>query len=327
MAEVQTQARLVDPGLIATRGVSTTLRRTEIEHALAEGEYPAQLLLELSRVTPEGEEPATSEVLVSWQEEELNGLLRSAGAESDEVTLWFDRSELEHALATDVEAHGLRERTAIVAITVAAAGATAGGAFAHPELFGAAGSGTAPAATTQGFLSDTASSAAVAGTVADMAASQPVSDTASSDAVARYQANVAASQPVSDTASSDAVAQHLANVAASQPVSDVASSDALASYGRNMAASQPVSDVASSDALARYEANMAASESASADALGRYETNAAMDAAPTASLSAGSSTSSLTAADEAAIAGGIALLITGAGFVAVRKRRDHLRPA
>src|SRR4051794_15131215 len=49
MAEVQTQARLVDPGLNATRGVSTTLRRTEIERAITEGEYPAQLRLEVSR--------------------------------------------------------------------------------------------------------------------------------------------------------------------------------------------------------------------------------------------------------------------------------------
>ena len=239
MAEVQTQVRLVDPGLIATRGVSTTLRRTEIERALAEGEYPAQLLLELSRAAPEGEEPATGEVLVLWQEKELNELLRSAGTESDEVALWFDRSELEHALAADFEAHGLRERTAMLAITVAAVGVTAGGAFAHPELFGDAGSGTAAAPTTQSFLSD----------------------------------------------------------------------------------------VASSDAVARYEANVAAGQSSSSDALARYEANVASDATPTASFSAASSSSGLTAADEAAIAGGVALLITGAGFLFARTRRERLRPA
>jgi hypothetical protein len=283
MAEVQTQVRLVDPGLIATRGVSTTLRRTEIERALAEGEYPAQLLLELSRAAPEGEEPATGEVLVLWQEKELNELLRSAGTESDEVALWFDRSELEHALAADFEAHGLRERTAMLAITVAAAGVTAGGAFAHPELFGDAGSGTAAAPTTQSFLSD--------------------------------------------VASSDAVARSAANVAASQPVSDVASSDAVARYEANVAAGQPVSDVASSDAVARYEANVAAGQSSSSDALARYEANVASDATPTASVSAASSSSGLTAADEAAIAGGVALLITGAGFLFARTRRERLRPA
>jgi hypothetical protein len=283
MAEVQTQVRLVDPGLIATRGVSTTLRRTEIERALAEGEYPAQLLLELSRAAPEGEEPATGEVLVLWQEKELNELLRSAGTESDEVALWFDRSELEHALAADFEAHGLRERTAMLAITVAAAGVTAGGAFAHPELFGDAGSGTAAAPTTQSFLSD--------------------------------------------VASSDAVARSAANVAASQPVSDVASSDAVARYEANVAAGQPVSDVASSDAVARYEANVAAGQSSSSDALARYEANVASDATPTASFSAASSSSGLTAADEAAIAGGVALLITGAGFLFARTRKERLRPA
>jgi hypothetical protein len=283
MAEVQTQVRLVDPGLIATRGVSTTLRRTEIERALAEGEYPAQLLLELSRAAPEGEEPATGEVLVLWQEKELNELLRSAGTESDEVALWFDRSELEHALAADFEAHGLRERTAMLAITVAAAGVTAGGAFAHPELFGDAGSGTAAAPTAQSFLSD--------------------------------------------VASSDVVSRSAANVAASQPVSDVASSDAVARSAANVAAGQPVSDVASSDAVARSAANVAAGQSSSSDALARYEANVASDATPTASVSAASSSSGLTAADEAAIAGGVALLITGAGFLFARTRRERLRPA
>jgi hypothetical protein len=327
MAEVQTQVRLVDPGLIATRGVSTTLRRTEIERALAEGEYPAQLLLELSRAAPEGEEPATGEVLVLWQEKELNELLRSAGTESDEVALWFDRSELEHALAADFEAHGLRERTAMLAITVAAVGVTAGGAFAHPELFGDAGSGTAAAPTTQSFLSDVASSDAVARSAANVAAGQPVSDVASSDAVARSAANVAAGQPVSDVASSDAVARYEANVAAGQPVSDVASSDAVARYEANVAAGQSVSDVASSDAVARYEANVAAGQSSSSDALARYEANVASDATPTASFSAASSSSGLTAADEAAIAGGVALLITGAGFLFARTRRERLRPA
>jgi hypothetical protein len=72
---------------------------------------------------------------------------------------------------------------------------------------------------------------------------------------------------------------------------------------------------------------VAAGQSSSSDALARYEANVASDATPTASFSAASSSSGLTAADEAAIAGGVALLITGAGFLFARTRRERLRPA
>jgi hypothetical protein len=337
MVELQTQARLVEPGRFDARGVTTVLRRAEIERAVADGAFPAQLRLELSRLTGADEEPETGDVLVAWDEAELHELLRSS--DSDEITLWFDEAGLEQALAGDVEAHGIRERTAVVAISVVAAGAAAGGAFAHPQTVGMAGGGAGHAALAQSFMSDVASSDAVARYETNMAAAQPVSDVASSDALARYETNMAATQPVSDVASSDALARYETNMAATQPVSDVASSDALARYETNMAAAQPVSDVASSDALARYETNAAGSQAdaisryeanvtagSEGDALSRYQSNVAADTTPVTTATA-STSQSLTAGEDAAIAAGALLLITGAGFVATRTRRQNLRPA
>lgn len=271
MVELQTQARLVEPGRFDARGVTTVLRRAEIERAVADGAFPAQLRLELSRLTGADEEPETGDVLVAWDEAELHELLRSS--DSDEITLWFDEAGLEQALAGDVEAHGIRERTAVVAISVVAAGAAAGGAFAHPQTVGMAGGGAGHAALAQSFMSDVASS----------------------DAVARYETNMAAAQPVSD----------------------VASSDALARYETNAAGSQ-------ADAISRYEANVTAGSEG--DALSRYQSNVAADTTPVTTATA-STSQSLTAGEDAAIAAGALLLITGAGFVATRTRRQNLRPA
>jgi hypothetical protein len=130
MVELQTQARLVDPAAFTGAGVSVGIRRADIEEALAEAAYPAQLLLEIERAPGGGAERERGEVVVTWDERELNELLRSVGEDADGVTLWFEETALEQALADDVEAHGLRERTALFAIVVAAAGGSAGAALA-----------------------------------------------------------------------------------------------------------------------------------------------------------------------------------------------------
>jgi hypothetical protein len=135
MVETQTQARLVEPAAFAGPGVSVAIRRAEIEAALTEAEYPAQLLLHVERTADGGAEPERGEVVVTWDEDELNELLRSANDDADEVTLWFDAAALDQALTGDVEAHGLRERTALLAIVVAAAGGGAGAAFAADTTY------------------------------------------------------------------------------------------------------------------------------------------------------------------------------------------------
>src|SRR5947208_8021770 len=127
--EIQTQARLVDLGSagFATRGLSATVPRAEIEESILRGEYPARLVLDIGRM--EGDEVASAgRVSVDWDEATLEALLRTTS--EDDVALWFDRAELERALeGPEVDAHGLREKGAAIAVVVAAAGATAGGAF------------------------------------------------------------------------------------------------------------------------------------------------------------------------------------------------------
>jgi hypothetical protein len=338
VVEVETQAKLVgfSPSSFVARGLSTSVPRGEIEKAIEYGEYPTRLMLDIDRL---GDDVSHARVAVEWDEAMLRGLLESTS--EDEVVLWFDPEELGRAFEEgEVDAHGLREKAAVFAVAVAAAGAGAGGALAHTENVG--GAAVAGNAATPAFVSDVANSAAVAQQTANLAAGQsdaisryqanvaadesaaPVSDVASSDAVARYEANQLAAQPVSDVASSDALARYEANQQAATPVSDVASSDALARYEANLAAGQPVSDLASSDALSRYEANVASNEG---DALSRYQANAATDAIPSASVSATGTSWSPSAADDAALAAGLALLITGAGFAVGKSRRQQPKPA
>jgi hypothetical protein len=235
MEEIRTQARLVDlsaSGFVAG-GLSTIVPREEIAEAIERGEYPAPLVLDITRIEGQrGDDvSAHARVVVDWNEATLKELLQSTS--DDDVTLWFDSNELERALEEgEVDAHGMREKTALLAVAVAAAGATAGGAFAH-TLAGSSGAMGAAATPSS------------------------VSDVASSDAVARYEANVAADQ-------SDALSRYEANVASSESatpatsgfVSDVANSDAVARYQANLAADQ-------SDALSRYEANVGSNVAAS----------------------------------------------------------------
>jgi hypothetical protein len=137
MQEVETRARLVDlddHGL-AGRGPIAVLSRSEVEDAIARGDEPARLVLEISRAGGQaGDLNAEARVAVEWEKAELEEVLRASG---EEVTLSFDEGELEQLLAEgDVEAHGIRERAAVLGIVVAAVAGTAGPASAHPQLSG-----------------------------------------------------------------------------------------------------------------------------------------------------------------------------------------------
>ncbi|HYX89428.1 MAG TPA: hypothetical protein VE753_08675 [Gaiellaceae bacterium] len=131
-----TRARLVDDASLEGRGISTTLPRSDVERAIGSSEGPAQLTLDLRA----GDEE--HKLAIAWEREDLERIVgRTSG---DSVVLTFDRDELAHAVAGDVEAHGLRERVAVVAVAAATAtGAFAGAAAASPV--GDPGpSGTAP---------------------------------------------------------------------------------------------------------------------------------------------------------------------------------------
>ncbi len=112
-------------------GLSTTISRSAVEEALRL-EEPPELVLDVTG--PAGERS----IAVSWKRDDLERLLREATGDSIQLT--FDRAALEQAFADDVEAHGLKQKAAILAVAVAAAAGVAGGAQAMPM-----GSGSGPA--------------------------------------------------------------------------------------------------------------------------------------------------------------------------------------
>jgi hypothetical protein len=124
MDDLRTRARLVDSDRAGSIG--TVIPRAEIEEAATGTEFPATLLLELERIGTES--GGEARIAVDWDQETLEQLL--ASTEDREIGLWFDEDELSLAF-DDVEAHGLRQRAAVLAVAVAAAGASTTPAFAR----------------------------------------------------------------------------------------------------------------------------------------------------------------------------------------------------
>jgi hypothetical protein len=109
--------------------VSTTIARTEIQRALDSGEE-MELVLDVSRVADDAEVEAHT-VGVVLDPTDLEDLLRAD--EGEEIGLQFDADELEAALADDdVEAHGFRQKAAVLAVAAVGVGAFAGHAAAQP---------------------------------------------------------------------------------------------------------------------------------------------------------------------------------------------------
>jgi hypothetical protein len=183
--ELDAQATVVDAGGISS-GLTTTIARSDVQTALAESEIPP-LVLDIQR----GDE--SSSVALTWKRDDLERLLGEATG--DQIQLTFDSAAIEQAFG-DVEAHGLREKAAIVAVAVAGAAAFAGGASAMP--MGTGGGGPAAPVAVSGpsgvHLGDTT---AVAASVDDPAiatamrdaqspAAAPVDDPAIASAIASY---------------------------------------------------------------------------------------------------------------------------------------------
>jgi hypothetical protein len=140
MDDLLTRAQLVryDPALAA---IGTVVPRAEFAETAARGEFPATLFLDLDRVgVRDGEGTTRARVSVEWDQDTLNRLL--AATEDEEIALWFDERELARAF-DEVEAHGLRERAAMLAIAVAAAGASATPALASEIAPSVGGTGSA----------------------------------------------------------------------------------------------------------------------------------------------------------------------------------------
>jgi hypothetical protein len=139
MQETSARAMLLTAPDAGGQAITTTVSRAEIAAALAEtaeaGGRPPDLLLDVTRSLEEGEGAVEHKrVAVAWEAADLERLLGETAGEA--VTLAFDRNALEHALeGPDIEAHGLRERAAVLAVAVVtAAGASAGVASASLDV-------------------------------------------------------------------------------------------------------------------------------------------------------------------------------------------------
>ena len=143
MNDLRTRAQLVgfDAASAGAGSIGTVISRAEFAETAAQGEFPATLLLDLDR--PESGDQAR--VAVDWDKDTIDRLL--ASTDDDEIGLWFDERELASAF-DDVEGHGLREKAAVLAVVVAAAGASAGPGLASPfsqVTDGSGGGATGPA--------------------------------------------------------------------------------------------------------------------------------------------------------------------------------------
>jgi hypothetical protein len=123
------RVKLVDAGQFDGRGVSATIARTEIQRALDSGE-DAELVLDVARVAPGDADVEAHTLALALDRTDLESLLRAD--DGDEIGLLFHADELEAVLPGDVEAHGLREKAAVLAMVATGAAAFAGHAAAQP---------------------------------------------------------------------------------------------------------------------------------------------------------------------------------------------------
>jgi hypothetical protein len=323
------KAALVDPATLEDGGViATRVPRSEIEEALETG-TASDFFLDVARER-DGEREAEQRVTVSWEPEDLKKLLGSTTG--DEVTFAFKADELSRMFdEPDVEAQGLRERMAILTVAATtAASIGAGVASAMPaNLVGESGGG---GGTTAAFVTDTTSSGPAAslqdqehafrvseqsqeagGTVSNL-----VTDTTSSGPQASAEEGTTAAFLTDATSSGPQASTEEGTV--SNLVTDTTSSGPQASTEEGTV-SNLVTDATSSGPQASTEAGTQASFLTDATSSGPQQTTEA------ASSSGGGGQSFIESrGGEAALAGGLVLLILGAGFVGSRQRRG-VQPA
>jgi hypothetical protein len=293
------KAALVDPAALedGDNVIATHVPRSEIEEALEAG-TTSEFFLDVARER-EGEREAEQRITVSWEPADLEKLLGSTTG--DEVTFAFKADELARMFdEPDVEAQGLRERMAILTVaatTAAGIGAGVAGAMPGPTL----GEGGGGGGTTAAFVTDTTSSgpAAEAGTVSNL-----VTDTTSSGP----QATPAESGAFLTDATSSGPQAATDEGTVSNLVTDTTSS-----------AGSPVEGLTPAQQLAAIEAT---GDTGTVSNLVTDATSSGPRASTAAASTGGGGQSFIDSrGGEAALAGGLVLLILGAGFVGSRQRR------
>src|SRR2546430_7335096 len=122
--------RLVEPAQDSeARGLVATVSRTDVDQAMR-SEGSVDLLLDVERVTSDGDGRETQRIALGWEPQALEQLLKTT--DGDEISLTFDQGELERLLDEDVEAHGMRETLAVLTVAAGMAAAGARTAVASP---------------------------------------------------------------------------------------------------------------------------------------------------------------------------------------------------
>jgi hypothetical protein len=293
MEERPARAMLV-PAADLGNGLTTVISRAEIAAALASEGEPIELMLDVTRFA-DGEPREARSVPVSWERFDLERLLEQATTE--EIALTFDRDALAQAIATDVEAHGIREAIVALAVVATAATGAAGQAAAYPS---------------SGF-----------GDSSSAATAQATGDLAPDDRAVPRPTPIVAAAP--DLAPDDRAIPRPTPIAAQAP--DLAPDDRAIPRPTPVAAQAP--DLAPDDrAIPRPTPVAPAPVAVSAPDLApddRATPRPTPVSAPvTGTVSDGTSWAP-TPAETAALAGALALMITGAFFL-VGGRRVRPRP-
>ena len=233
----QATLSLARAGASDDRMLAVDIRRADIESALeSSGGGSVELLLDIAARDLEGGGPADRHTLsVDCTSADLERLL---DGHSDTVRVGFDAEALARAIQEpDTEAHGLREKMAVLAVVVATTGTVVGSAQAMP-VQGGGGGGTT--------ITDVRDMPADS-----MMASQSLGEHAGQMASPAIVSAAQATQPSGGTAIHDSAADTLAAAAATEsgaPVHDMAA-DTLSASAAASQSGAPVHDMAA-DSLA-----------------------------------------------------------------------------
>jgi hypothetical protein len=288
MEEVASTPKLVDPADVdAKGGLTATLPRSDIELALKD-DAGADLLLEIARI--QNGERDDRKVRVVWEKSELEDLLRRASG--DHITLTFSQAEVERMLDDpDVEAQGLREKVLVLTVAAATAAGFAGSAAAHVLSDGASSGGSA--AAVPGFVTD-ASTSGIPGSVASIATDASTGGATGAAADSAAPADGWMSGVESPVGANPAGINVVTDNTGGQPGSVSGFATDATTSGQPGSVTGIVSDTGS---------------------------EATRNPAQPTGVGGGSGFSIPDSAIEGALAGGLALLITGAAFVTRTQRR------
>jgi hypothetical protein len=335
----------------ASNAVTIAIPRRDIETALAAKDGPMDLVLDVARMADtDDEQPAElRKIAISWERDELEHLLQRA--DGDVVTVVFNGDGLAQLVDPDFELHGLREGLAILAVAVAA-GTAAGVATAAPTDEGGPVGSTAgytaieqargpvvtpdPAGGIEAVRSTAATTApAAASNIEAVRSAEPLvaADSGSASATADIEA-VRAAEPLPQVADTSGAANAIEAVRSAEPL--VAADSGLASATADIEAvraAEPLAQVADTSGAANaIEAVRSAEPIAATSGTAPISAAAGIEAVRSAEAAASSPSStddgitiSMPSPLTIGFVGGLALLLTGAAFVA--RGRRPVRPA